>query len=88
MTKNQIEDRIERIVQFGPDRVVIDQSGEATTPQRAREEYHVVPTVIFIRKDGWSLGAPEQFKRVAESLWLGDWVSKLVWDGGKWLTVV
>jgi hypothetical protein len=84
--KSFLGSKIARVLQYGPDRVVVGQSGEATTPQRAREEYRVVPTVIFIRKDGWSLGAPEQFRRVAASLWTDEWVAKLVWDGAKWIT--
>lgn len=78
--------QVERITEFGPDRVVFSGDGEATTPKRAREEYNVIPTVIFIRKDGWSLGAPEEFRRVAHDLWGDEWVMVMTWDGTKWLT--
>jgi len=58
----------------GPKRVIINEHGEATTASRASEEYGIKPDVIFIRKDGWSVGAPKQFEQLAENMWKGDWI--------------
>ena len=57
----------------GPQRVVINEAGEATTFLRAAEEYQISPDIIFIRDDGWSLGAPKQFQDVAEQMWADKW---------------
>jgi len=37
----------------GPDRVIVNHLGGAKTPDRAP-----IPEVVFVRDDGWSLGAP------------------------------
>jgi len=62
------------------------ESGHAVPLERAWTHYSVKPTVIFIRDDGWSLGAPEHFRHVARDMWFDKWVAKLTWDGGKWLS--
>lgn len=56
-----------------PDRVVIDSGGLATTPERAEKEYGIVPEVIFVRNDEWSLGAPLQFEEITYRLWKNQW---------------
>lgn len=56
-----------------PDRIVVNDQGEAWPPIRARAA-GVYMGAIFIRKDGWSLGAPRQFMDVAESLWADEWL--------------
>ena len=58
----------------GPDRVVIDREGEALPPERAKRDHNVVPDVVFLRDDGWTLGAPRSLADVARSMWAGDWV--------------
>ena len=65
--KQQLDER-------GPDRVVIGPEGSATRPSRARDEFSTTPSVIFIRKDGWTLGAPSELERVAYELWAKDWL--------------
>ncbi|MCP4871611.1 MAG: hypothetical protein GY898_23120 [Proteobacteria bacterium] len=57
----------------GPSRVVINDEGEAVRSVRARR-LGIVPEVIFIRSDGWSLGATEELEAVAFDLWAGRWV--------------
>ena len=54
-------------------RVLIDKEGTAVPPKRAKE-LGVSPDVIFIRDDGWTLGAPKHLKDVAHSLWSDKWV--------------
>lgn len=67
----------DRILRAGPDRVVIDGSGEAVPSRQARERYGIAPDVIFIRRDGWSLGAPLNLSNMAERMWSDDWIGVL-----------
>lgn len=62
------------ILRDGPTRVIVDSGALGVTPKRAREEYNITPDVIFIRNDGWSLGAPARFEQVALALWRDDWI--------------
>lgn len=62
----------------GPSRVVISAEGEAVGTKRARVQFGVEPDIIFIREDGWSLGAPEQWAEVAEATWKDKWIGVLV----------
>lgn len=61
-------------IKNGPDRVIVGRDGDAVPAKRAYEEYGIVPTVILLRYDGWTLGAPEPFVSVATNLWRGDWI--------------
>ena len=58
----------------GPGRVVINREGEATTPFRAHQEHGITPTIMFVRDDGWTLGAPPQFEKVAFEMWPEQWI--------------
>ena len=58
----------------GPHRVVVDREGEAKSPQRALQEDGVQPDVVFLRNDGWTLGAPKAYHDVALNMWREDWV--------------
>jgi len=62
------------ILSRGPTRVMINKEMDATTSQRAREEYNIVPDIIFIRNDGWSLGAPNFLEKEAYSCWKESWI--------------
>lgn len=75
MDQTKLKTWVEQIVKHGPTRVVINKDGEATTPERARRDYHVKPDVVYIRNDGWSLGAPFELVDVAEKTWRGEWVA-------------
>lgn len=63
---------IRNIMARGPDRVMIDPD-EAVTSKRARKEYRIRPDVVFIRKDGFSLGAPQHLEHAAYVLWKDEW---------------
>lgn len=63
-------------------RVVVNQNGHATSPATALAEHNITPDVIFVRNDGWSLGAPFAFERVARGLWEDSWVARYVLEGG------
>jgi hypothetical protein len=66
----------------GPDRIVINADGEATTSRRARREYNIYPAIIFVRDDGWMLGAPANLVKVAEEMWRDEWIAVL--ERGSW----
>jgi hypothetical protein len=55
-------------------RVVVDEHGTAVPYVRARDHHQIQPAIVFIREDGWTLGAPKQFETVAYSLWMREWV--------------
>ena len=65
----------------GPDRVLIGADGTAVPPRRAREEYDIVPDVVFVRNDGWSLGAPIEMRFVAHELWKEGWITVIYLKG-------
>lgn len=58
----------------GPERVMITQEGEATSPIRAALSHQIYATVAFVRSDGWILGAPPQYEHLAYQLWEHSWV--------------
>lgn len=68
----------------GPDRVVINEHGEAVPPRVAIRDYGIDPRdcTIFVREDGWSLAAPKRFREVAEELWRDEWVMAIDGDTG------
>lgn len=59
----------ERVLADGPTRVVVDSGCYAVPPKMAT----VSADFIFVRDDGWSLGAPVRFAREAFDLWKSDW---------------
>ena len=60
--------------QHGPDRVVFNEAGEAKPWRKAFRDHRVVADVVFIRRDGWTLGAPRGLEAIAESLWGDEWI--------------
>ncbi len=65
---------LEGIAYNGPTRVVVSSDGEARSPMQAKKENDIESDIIFVRNDGWSLGTPNYFIRVAERMYAGDWV--------------
>lgn len=55
-----------------PTRVMINQF-EAIPPGRAKNEHNIKPVIIFVRNDGWSLGAPEEYEVEAHAMWSDSW---------------
>jgi hypothetical protein len=66
--------KIKEKIMLYPTRVVINTEGKAVPPERA-EEMGITWDVIYIRNDGWSLGASEDLAGVAYSLWAKEWVA-------------
>ena len=60
----------------GPRRVMLTRH-YADAYFRIPSHSHLQPTKIFVRFDGWSLGACERFHADAEKTWLHDWVATI-----------
>ena len=69
-----LDEQIKKVMEHGPRRVMINSSGEAISPMRAKRDHNIVPDVVFIRNDGWSLGAPNHLVGVARALWSDLWI--------------
>lgn len=63
-----------RVALDGPCRVIVSAEAYAVGPERALRQFGIQPDVIFIRSDGWTLGAPAQWRDIAERIWDTDWV--------------
>jgi hypothetical protein len=70
----------EQVLEQGPTRVIVSREGWATTPDRALREFGIVADVVFVRHDGWTLGAPRRWEEVARDLWAGSWVAVIDLD--------
>ena len=68
-----IDKAIETIMNNGPNRIIVDVEGLGVPTDRAIKEYNEFPDIIFIRDDGWTLGAPARFERVAYEMWKDSW---------------
>lgn len=73
----KLKDYAARVVARGPSRVMISED-EGVCCARARGEYGITPDIIFIRDDGWTLGAPSNLIAAAERTWADDWIGVLV----------
>lgn len=58
-----------------PRRVVVDAAGHAVGAHLAKAEYNIMPDIVFVRKDGWTLGSPKKFEAVAYQQWADEWIS-------------
>jgi hypothetical protein len=54
-------------------RVVINSDGEAINYGRAEREHSITPDIVFIRGDGWALGARTCDRGVAYRTWPDEW---------------
>lgn len=62
------------VIENGPVRVVVNYDALAVPLWQAMQEFFVVPEIVFIRCDGWTLGAPKRFACVAKQLWSDQWL--------------
>lgn len=76
-SKINLAETIAKIQQNGPTRVVTDNECRATTTNDALLNFGIVPEVVFIREDGWSLGAPQHLADVAREMWAGQWIAEI-----------
>jgi hypothetical protein len=56
-----------------PTRVLVNKDGLAVPPSRNPSLEPI--SVVFVRKDGWSIGAPAGLEWAAYALWAAEWVS-------------
>lgn len=66
-----------------PRRTLLSEDGDAASPQKAYRLQGRFPDFIFIRDDGWSLGAIEEFRDAAHELWKDQWIAVIVAPGKK-----
>lgn len=59
-------------VSWKPVRVIVDEDGHAIPPDAALK-MAINSDVIFVREDGWSLGAPKELEDIAYNMWRNDW---------------
>lgn len=71
----ELTNALERIRAVGPDRVVINRQGLAV-PAADAAFSGILPDVVFVRNDGWSLGAPDEFEGAARRQWLNFWKAR------------
>lgn len=69
----------------GPDRVLVNDNGDAVPSQQALVVLKIIPDVVFLRKDGWTLGAPERLETLAFRMWEDEWIgfARTTKDGSK-----
>lgn len=65
------------VMKRGPDRVLVS-SDCAVSPKSALMQYRIRPDVVFIRDDGWTLGAPAGLADKAFKLWAGSYVAFMI----------
>jgi hypothetical protein len=76
MTNVDIELVVRNIMAKGPSRVMVSKT-KSTTCRVATTQFHIEPTIIFIRHDGWTLGANEKFEEAAYKTWPENWIAFL-----------
>lgn len=57
---------------INPNRVIVGK-GRAIPARKAKAQFGIEPDIIFIRDDGWTLGAPSQFEKEAYETWKDHW---------------
>lgn len=65
---------VQKLMGNGPDRVVVDAEGLGERWSVAHAK-GIETDVIFIRRDGWTCGAPRRFAAVAYWMWADEWVA-------------
>lgn len=77
LTVQQVIDiAIQRVKKQGPARVIIDEEMQAHSAIRALRS-GVVYEWVFVRDDGWTLGASDKFADGAAYLWRESWIGVL-----------
>lgn len=74
-SEQELEKAAKQLKEEGPARVLINAEGEGLGAARAREKHGIKPDIIFIRRDGWTLGAPDWLEAEAFRQWPDQWVA-------------
>lgn len=69
----RLNDLIQTVIGKGPHRVMI--SADEAVPVMSPRAKSV--DVVFIRNDGWTLGAPYALEADARKQWDGDWIARV-----------
>ena len=87
MTDDTIDIAVKEIAKWGPRRVLVaNDPVQATTQERAYRFNGREPDLIFIRKDGWTLGTIREWEAEARELWESEWVAVVVRPGVRAIT--
>ena len=82
-----IEIAVKEIAKWGARRVLVaNDPVQATTQERAYRLNGREPDLIFIRKDGWTLGTIREWEAEARELWESEWVAVIVRPGVRAIT--
>lgn len=57
----------------GCTRVLVDSEGLGVPEGIAKDQYDITPDIIFLRNDGWTLGAPTYLENLAYIIWKDSW---------------
>lgn len=64
----KLERAAQDVLTNGPTRMLITPSTTVAVPTiTARKDYGIVPTIVFLRHNGWTLGAPKHLEKEAEA---------------------
>lgn len=72
---------------FAADRVMVESDGLSVPHKEARDVFKITPDIIFLRNDGWTLGAPKIFERIAFKMWAGDWTHFVRTPHTQWVEI-
>ena len=56
---------IARVIKSGPRVVLVNDECKCVKASYAEQDFNVIPEIIFVRRDGWTLGAPIKFQDLA-----------------------
>ena len=70
-----INKAMDEIRESGPRRVLVNGDGNAVPPGVAAQLYGTKYDIVFIRCDGWSLGATASLRHAARELWYHSWIA-------------
>ena len=71
---------VRRVEARGPVRVLIGADGPATSPGRLPSTECPPVRWVYVRGDGWTLGASDRLREAARDQWPDEWVALLEID--------
>lgn len=71
---------VRTVSSIGANRLMVSAE-EAHPYTRARSQGHPVPAVVFVRDDGWTLGASTELSGAAFATWPDKWVGFVMTPG-------
>lgn len=74
MDNPNLPDFAAAVMRDGPARIVTQSGGTAAPP----DPLFYLPSVVFIRDDGWSLAAPLGLEQTAHDIWANRWIGGLL----------